>query len=297
MSILKKNFIIIDGSYFIFYRYYALVQWWSFYKKEKIEKAFENEEFLNKFKTSFADKIKEIHKKLKIENPTYLVAKDCPRETIWRHAYIENYKANRVYDTMISKDISNFFQMVYKDKLFENAGVKQIIHFSELEADDCIALTTKYFLNQFKEKQQGDNLHQSQSQNKHPNQGIYIIANDIDYLQLLEPDVNINIYDLKYKSIKESKKYTGDAQQDLFCKIVMGDKSDNIPSIFPKCGLKTAIKCYKNPKFVEEKFKQFKNSKELFERNRKIIDFNYIPSEKQEQFYDDISNIFDISHI
>lgn len=280
MSIQINNFIIIDGSYFIFYRYYALVQWWSFYKKEKIENAFNNEEFLNKFKLSFIDKVKEISKKLKIENPTYLVAKDCPRDTIWRHSYIEKYKANRIYDTNVIKDISNFFEMVYRDKLFEIAGVKEIIRFSELEADDCIALTTKYIFNQFKEQH-------GKVQGK-PYLNMYIIASDIDYLQLLEP--GLHIYDLKYKSIKESKKYTGDAQQDLFCKIVMGDKSDNIPPIFPKCGLKTAIKCYENPTFFEEKLKQFPNSKELFERNRQVIDFNYIPIKKQEDFYEYISN-------
>lgn len=273
---LTKNFIIIDGSYFIFYRYYALVQWWSFYKNEKIENPYENEEFLNKFKTSFVDKVKEISKKLKIDNPIYLVAKDCPRQTIWRHAYIEKYKANRAYDTNEHSNISNFFKMVYSDKLFESAHIQKVIEFSELEADDCIALTTKYIFNKFKQ-------HTDSTVN------IYIIASDIDYLQLLEP--SLHIYDLKFKSIKESKKYTGNAKKDLFYKIVMGDKSDNIPSIFPKCGLKTAIKCYEDPLFFEEKLKQFQHSKELFERNRQIIDFNYIPIEKQEQFYDYISDI------
>lgn len=262
-----KNFIIIDGSYFIFYRYYALIQWWTFYKNEKIENAFNNEEFFNKFKSSFVDKVKEISKKLKIENPIYFAAKDCPRKEIWRHSYIEKYKANRLYDININNDISNFFEMVYNDKLFEIAGVKHVIEFSELEADDCIALTSKYILKQYKE--------QIKHQENNSNINIYIIASDIDYLQLLDPEVNI--YDLKYKSIKESKKYTGDSNKDLFCKIVMGDKSDNISSIFPKCGLKTAIKCFENPIFFEEKMKQFKNSRELFERNKKIIDFNEIP--------------------
>ena len=28
----------------------------------------------------------------------------------------------------------------------------------------------------------------------------------------------------------------------------MGDKSDNIPSVLSKCGIKTAIKCYDDPK-------------------------------------------------
>ena len=30
-----------------------------------------------------------------------------------------------------------------------------------------------------------------------------------------------------------------DTEKNLFCKIVIGDKSDNIPGIFNKCGIKT----------------------------------------------------------
>ena len=30
----KKNIILIDLSYFIFYRYYALVQWWKLAKPD-----------------------------------------------------------------------------------------------------------------------------------------------------------------------------------------------------------------------------------------------------------------------
>ena len=28
------NYILIDGSYFVFYRYYALLNWWKLAKKE-----------------------------------------------------------------------------------------------------------------------------------------------------------------------------------------------------------------------------------------------------------------------
>ena len=33
----------------------------------------------------------------------------------------------------------------------------------------------------------------------------------------------------------------------------MGDKSDNIPSAFPKCGPKTALKCAEDPEFFKKK--------------------------------------------
>ena len=63
------NFIIIDGSYYCFYRYFALERWWSFAKPdEEIGIPLENEEFLEKFKSTFISKIKEIENKLKIKN-------------------------------------------------------------------------------------------------------------------------------------------------------------------------------------------------------------------------------------
>ena len=65
----------------------------------------------------------------------------------------------------------------------------------------------------------------------------------------------------------------------MFCKIITGDKSDNIPSVFPKCGIKTAEKYYNDKELFEKKLETTPNAKELYERNRMIIDFNYIPKE------------------
>ena len=34
----EKNLIIIDGSYFVFFRYYAIIAWWKIAKKEQTER-------------------------------------------------------------------------------------------------------------------------------------------------------------------------------------------------------------------------------------------------------------------
>ena len=44
-----KNFVLIDGSYFIFFRYYALVKWWKISKKEPQENFQECLEFIEKY--------------------------------------------------------------------------------------------------------------------------------------------------------------------------------------------------------------------------------------------------------
>lgn len=250
-----KNFILIDGSYFIFYRYYALIQWWNVSKQEPVlDDPCNNDRFIELYKTTFIKKIKEISKKIKIQNPIYIVGKDCPREKIWRHSFIEHYKETRKSD----KNVSFFFKLTYDENLFEKAGVNHIVSYPELEADDCIALTCKYISNKYNNN----------------SYNIYIIANDMDYIQLLNN--NIYIYNLKYKLISTINTQE-EANKYLFCKILMGDKSDNISSIFPKCGIKTAIKYYEDKNQFENKLKSLQHSQELYERNKKIIDFNHIP--------------------
>lgn len=258
----QPNFILVDGSYYIFYRYYAMLNWFKLAKKdETLGNPIENEFFLEKFKSTFIDKLKNIPKKLKIKNPIMLVGRDCPRKTIWRMKHLPTYKANRVYDDTFLG--GPFFKMAYNDKLFTEGGSKIILSYPELEADDCIAITAKNILTKF------------------PKANITIITSDMDYLQLANSQ--ITLYDLKFKKLTERKSSYDDAEKDLFVKMVTGDKSDNIPSIFKKCGPKTACKYYDNKELFHKKLEQ-EGAKEKYELNRKMIDFNMIPMELIEGF-------------
>ena len=67
---MPPNFVLIDGSYFCFYRYYAILNWFKLARKEvELDEPINNEEFREKFRKTFVDKMKEIPKKLKITNP------------------------------------------------------------------------------------------------------------------------------------------------------------------------------------------------------------------------------------
>ena len=270
------NIILIDISYYIFYRFYALHSWWKLAKPdENLTLPYENEEFVEKFVKTFVEKINEIPKKLKIHKEPYkfLIAKDCPRKDIWRHSLIDNkndkndnikvYKENRVYDDSFMG--GPFFKLGLE--LIEKMQLPILCN-NNLEADDCVAITTKYM--------------------KEKCSNIYIIANDMDYLQL--HDNNVKIYDLKYKNLAENKKWSGDPEKDLFCKIVMGDKSDNINGIFKKCGIKTALKYYEDKELFKIKLQQ-EGAYELFEINKKLIDFNEIPKEFQDKFISEHTEI------
>jgi 5'-3' exonuclease len=253
------NYIFIDGSYFIFYRFHAILTWWRNAKKEEPTNVFQNPEFLSKFVNTFEKELKIIKKQ--IPNADIFVGKDCMRENIWRTKLFPEYKLGR----KDCPEIGDFFTFVYKNHLFENEGA-DILDYDNLEADDCIALSVKYLLENKKEKI-----------NK-----IYVFTSDKDYLQLSGP--NVNILNLKFVNLAEQKSSTGNAKCDLFCKILMGDASDNIPSVFKKCGPKTALKCFEDEEFFKKKMETEENAKEKYELNETLVSFDKIPQELKEGF-------------
>lgn len=264
---LDQNFVLIDGSYYCFHRYHSLITWWkNAYPEESdvLQDPYQNEKFVNKFIKTFVDNIQKIPKCLKINNPIIIVGKDCKRENIWRNEYYNLYKANRANGPEDGFMGGPFFKMVYEDKLFIQGGAKNILKHPKLEADDCIAITAKFLLKTY------------------PTCNIYIITSDKDYLQLAEE--RVHLYNLAFKKLTEQKSSTKDPQCDLFCKILTGDISDNIPSVFPKCGPKTALKYYENKDLLDKKLLESDAYQNTYELNKKIIDFNNIPEELVQEF-------------
>ena len=248
-----SDYLIIDGSYYCFYRYHALKQWWGFARKD-LSPIEHQEEFLEKFRDVFIKKLLELPKTLNLENPTIMVGKDCPRKDIWRMEIFPEYKGNRNSDT--DPLLKLCFKMVYQENLFQMGGVQYTIYHPRLEADDVIALHTKH-------------LRETEA-----SAFIHIITSDTDYLQLLGD--NIEIYTLNKTLLRDSKSFDGNVEKYLFCKCLMGDKSDNIPSAFPKCGEKTANKCWNNPEYLNKKLFNL-GVKEQLNKNKQLIDFNNVP--------------------
>ena len=247
-SEMNPTFIFVDGSYYNFYRYYALSTWWrNAYPEEPLDDPYKNEKFVEKFKKTHVENLLNIPKKLKIHkttNPILIVGKDCKREHIWRNELFPNYKGTR--------------------GLFIKGGAKAILKHPKLEADDCIALSVKLLVNRY------------------PQCHIYIITSDRDYLQLNAH--NVDLYNLSFKNIAENKNSTGDAKMDLEIKIIMGDTSDNIPSVFPKCGPKTAEKCVEDPEFFKKKMADNPAYYAQYELNKKLVSFDRIPEELVKEF-------------
>jgi hypothetical protein len=64
---MKPTFIFVDGSYYCFYRYFALQQWWkNAHPEEPLDDPYQNATFVEKFKKTFVESLQQIPKKLKI---------------------------------------------------------------------------------------------------------------------------------------------------------------------------------------------------------------------------------------
>jgi len=267
-SIMNPTFIFVDGSYYCFYRYFALLNWWKNAHPETIiEDPYQNKNFVDKFKKTFVENLSGLQKKLKIPKttkPILVIGKDCKRENIWRMELFPKYKSNRDQVGFMG---GPFFKMAYEEELFQKGGAQAILKHPKLEADDCIALSVKHLVN------------------KYPDCQIYIITSDRDYLQLASS--NVHLFNLAFKNIAEK---SSSAKDDLEIKIIMGDTSDNIPAVFPKCGLKTAQKCIEDPEFFKKKMAGNPDYYAQYELNKKLVDFNEIPEQLVAEFMDTLKN-------
>jgi len=268
-STMNPTFIFVDGSYYCFYRYFALMQWWkNAYPDEPLEDPYQNETFVEKFRKTFVANLEQIPKRLKIHKDPVkailIVGKDCKREHIWRNDIFKDYKATRNNGPEDGFMGGPFFKMAYEEQLFQKGGAKAILKHLRLEADDCIAISVKYLLK------------------KYPLCKIYIITSDRDYLQLNAH--NVDLYSLTYKNLTDNKTSTGDAEKDLKIKIIMGDTSDNIPSVFPKCGIKTAQKCVEDEEFFKKKMDNNPAYYNQYRLNELLVSFDKIPTMYVDEF-------------
>ena len=65
----------------------------------------------------------------------------------------------------------------------------------------------------------------------------------------------------------------------------MGDISDNIPSVFPKCGPKTALKYYDNKAEFQKRLMSDDAFISQYNTNKKIVDFDEIPVELKNELF------------
>ncbi len=267
---ISDDLLFIDLSYFIFYRYYAILNWYSKYSAlndVKHDNDFSNitddKVFMEKYMKTFESNILALLKKFKIKDSKHVIFfRDCCRQDIWRLKIFNEYKKNRITNKNMD---SSIFEKTYS--FLDNRYM--CLHHPCLEADDIIATCVK-------------NL-KCNADLKNFNKTINIITNDSDFIQLGQYS-NVNIVNLAGKNLllnQEPIAY-------IKCKAIMGDKSDNIPSICSKIGPITSKKLYLD----KEKFNKLLEDKDICNQwkiNEQLINFDNIPQQYIDEFLSTIS--------
>ena len=194
----------------------------------------------------------------------------------WRKQYFPYYKQNRKKDREKSgHDWSAIFDLLNKirDEIKTYFPYK-VVEVLGAEADDVISTLCK---------------------NKGPKELILILSGDKDFIQLQK-------YPGVYQYNPVTKKYIAYDNPRAYIKehVIKGDKSDGIPNFLSPddcfvAGVRQKPISQKNlAKWVDQEPSKFCiNEAQLanFHRNRKLIDFDYVPAEIEQQILDEFNSI------
>jgi 5'-3' exonuclease len=268
--------ILIDTSYTSFYRFFATLRWLSMndpdlYKEKKNDATYDwskNEKFMEKYEKMYMKSIVDLVGKKIFDDSKLIFCMDSPKENVWRNEIMKGYKADRC-DLSAKTNFKPAFNETYsklipkiikenKDKIYK-------IRLDKLEADDIIAIITKYY------------------EKKYPDEKVYLISGDKDFLQLGRE----NLIFINYKSKKPLILSKEEAKEQLKLKILNGDCSDNILTIFPKDRKLLPLKKRKELIDDENKLKEYLNENpdinEKYKINCKMIDFTFIPKDLEKE--------------
>ena len=261
---MSNTLLLVDISYCCFYRYHALCNWFKLANPDSIldcHNIKENLVFMDKFHKKFIDMFQDLVKKYQPNE--IILAMDGSKN--WRKQIYQEYKATR----------KNSNSQIYDDQIFiylKDVIIPEIVEsFSAMrileptaEGDDVISVLKKH------------------NRNKDMERKIVIITSDTDMCQLI--DENTDVYDLKGKNLRTVlEKDNLSASQYLVQKCILGDKSDNIPSVFPKCGKKTVAKYLENMDLFNAQLNSSPDYIERYKHNQLLINLDNIPQEIQDK--------------
>jgi 5'-3' exonuclease len=260
---IDQPIVLIDLSNFIFHRWYAVMTWCKL-SKQTIEDTPECKQTLyDKFTKTFEETLLQVQKRNKTDWMNIILAKDCPREAIWRMQLYPEYKATRDCTTNAEFD-PQIFTMAYESiipELLKKYPDLRLIGHPRAEADDIIAVAHAYY------------------RAAYPHRVIEIISNDADFVQLADDHTRIISNGKKDVVAKFTKEQLA---HYLEWKIIKGDMGDNIRAIDAKIGDKTALALAMNPDALRKRLDK-PGVQEKYIMNQKLISFAHIPEDIRKQ--------------
>jgi len=267
---LDKSILLVDTSYWVYYRFFALRNW---YVKAHPDinttdnyNWLEDKEFMTKYEKLFLESIYNITLKYNIPISNIVFCIDCPYKEIWRYELKTDYKGTRIDSH--KKNNFNSFEIfnVVKDTIIPKLQAKykmSAIIAGKCEADDIVGNLAPFLENKLKttsgtsdtsgtsvasivnnnivesapsinETIENEEIMKNDSGDETQTDlipKIYILASDNDYIQIC--NYNIILIDGNGKILCTEKKAKGGFQY-LIRKILSGDVSDNIEPCFIK---------------------------------------------------------------
>lgn len=263
-----SSIVLIDAGSFNYYRVTATMSWYR-HQKDAPPMSLQNTDFLTRLESQARSCLEKFQKTIKKNYGLHIplsemyFIRDCPRETIWRHSYYRGYKSNRDdreqkqqqkmtklsgedLQIAIDKQPGQYIKYLH-EKLAPQFRNGKPIYVKGAEADDVIAVLTKFFLE--------TGVHR-----------IFIVSLDSDYVQLIDPQhaatprfPNAQVHLFSPKTWTET--VCPNPKEALKAKILAGDNSD----------------CIKKITFTPGSSEYWHQYRE----NSQMIDFNYIPIEIQ----------------
>lgn len=257
---IQEHVLIIDGHNVIFRTIFA--------SQSELDREHIEDPNFTYFKIYFLNSLKSLCQKF---NPTRLIIA-IDAKNGWRKKIYPEYKQQRKKARDDSKvDFEALFKILdtFLEELQNAFQNLEILKVDEAEGDDIIAVACQNISSR-----------------------ITIVSTDHDFYQL-HTLKNVKQFNPKDKQIVKPL----NGKTSLEVKILGGDKNDNIPAIFPRCGPKTVASLmssnfltnlYDDEYFkLEENLKAFKEKTKLspeevrknLQRNTQLIDFKHIPTE------------------
>ena len=200
----------------------------------------------------------------------------CDGKDPWRKNIFSSYKANRKKSRESDdKDWDVIFELMsmIRTEIAENLPYK-VIHLDNIEADDVIAVIVKDHSKWFKES-------------------YMIVSSDKDFKQLQKyPNV------FQYSPIQKKKIYEENPDRYIKEHILIGDTSDGIPNFlspddtFINGIRQQPINKKKLQYWIDTEPKDFCNEYQYrnYQRNQRLIDFDFIPDEVENMIIEEYKN-------
>lgn len=195
--------VLIDGCGLNYYRATATLSWYrkSHPSDDCIPLSVDTPGFKDSLWDQYQKHLRKIEKLVGCSSHNMTIIRDCPIQDIWRRQYYSSYKQSRLERSGGDSTVGPMIKYL-NTRLTEL--YQHVLRVEEAEADDVIAILTRYYLDL--------------------GESVTIVANDSDYTQLLCWDPRVRILNCK------TLEWVGPDPAVLANKIRRGDSTDGIPA-------------------------------------------------------------------